>query len=444
MVKIINKLFLFPLIIFFGGCTFGNLTGVTTNTSKDNFVHEKKNWTYMIYMAADNNLEPAAVEDFNEIEASDFNSDDVNIIVLFDRNEIKDSSDSDEWVGTRMYEMCKDPNGMNHSICSKRIGCSEIGLSSKREKLLDMGSPEVMTGFIENVKKYYPANHFGFFVWGHGTGYRNAPLTKNLRAVALDDSGDSFMENKSVATSIKLGMKETKLDFLLYDTCFAAELEVVYEFPDAVEYFMGSQGIQVVSGLDYKKVFSTEIGKKENGLDALLSIEEILSDEMKKDFSIINLSEVKNVFSIFDGFASSAATFVSTQKDGEELRELILKDGECHKSFEALSNPVYVNILSLVKIVSEKYESLTSYLENLKNALGKAVCCKNKTDEKFPLGIYFCSVDSSNVLIEDSNPYYFHGSESNKCSFVNDSTGYVLTQLKTGSLMDKLFNNFNF
>ncbi|MBR0125402.1 MAG: hypothetical protein IJM03_08655 [Treponema sp.] len=48
-------------------------------------VHAKSKWTFIVYMAADNNLDSAALEDFREIECGDCNSDFVKTVVLFDR-----------------------------------------------------------------------------------------------------------------------------------------------------------------------------------------------------------------------------------------------------------------------------------------------------------------------------------------------------------------------
>ena len=99
---------------------YSNLNGYSL---VENTNQPKKQWTIMVYMAADNNLESAAVEDFNEMEASKYDRDKMNVIVLFDRNNLKDCSDQDEWEGARLYEICRDENGMNNSLYFSSI-CS--------------------------------------------------------------------------------------------------------------------------------------------------------------------------------------------------------------------------------------------------------------------------------------------------------------------------------
>lgn len=424
-----------------GGCTFENLNGygLVENTNRP-----KKQWTIMVYMAADNNLESAAVEDFNEMEASKYDQDKMNVIVLFDRNNLKDCSDQDEWEGARLYEICRDENGMNNSICSKRISCPEIGVYDKRQSVLDMGNPKTLKGFVSSSVRNYPAEHYGLFIWGHGTGYRNMSIEENNRAVALDDSSDSFMENCVLASAVADGMKNKKMDILVYDTCFAGELEVAYEYPDVADFFCGNQGVQTESGLDYQKIFSTGIEDSLDGLAYAKKIEENLSGDMKKDFSIIDLSEIKNVFSAFDSFASCAASNIFSESDADSIRNLILSDSECYKSFESANNPVYVNIISLANVLSKKYPSISVYEEHLRKSIERAVCV-DASDKNLPLGIYFCSVDQSNSLIKNFSPYYFHGKNlKNQCSFVKESTGYALTDTKQGSFMDRIFGNYSF
>ena len=438
--------FFLTAIIDFNSCTFGMLDGISTAAPSKESAQKKKNWTFMVYMAADNNLESAALEDFNEMEAADFDSSQMNVIVLFDRNDYKDCNDLDEWHGCRMYEIVRDVKGMNNEIRSRRISCADLGIGLKHEAFLDMGSPKTLELFMKNVKTDYPAEHYGLFVWGHGTGYRNENSRKDkIRAVALDDGDDTFMENCVVASAIKKGMDGEKLNLLAYDTCFASELEVVYEFPEVAESFVGTQGIQVESGFNYTKVFSTTLSKSRDGKEAGKIIASVLSDDMKNDFPVIDLSEIKNVFSSFESFASSAASFISNDEIAEEIRELVLSDTENFRSFESVSNPVYVNLASFADLLARKIPNLVSYKNNLISSIKKAVCFYAGTNENIPLGVYFCSVDYANDLIMDFSPYYCNGNDlKNMCSFVKDSKSYVLTKEKKGTLMDRLFENYDF
>ncbi|MBD3217047.1 MAG: hypothetical protein GF310_02135, partial [candidate division Zixibacteria bacterium] len=64
-------------------------------------LHAEKEWTIMIYMGADNNLESAAIDDINEMEwiGSTINS---NVVVQIDRIPGYDYSNGN-WTTTRRY-----------------------------------------------------------------------------------------------------------------------------------------------------------------------------------------------------------------------------------------------------------------------------------------------------------------------------------------------------
>ncbi|GAG72108.1 unnamed protein product, partial [marine sediment metagenome] len=63
-------------------------------------------WTVMVYLAADNDLESAGINDINEMEMVGSSSD-VNIVVQADRIPGYDNSNGD-WTTTRRYYITQD------------------------------------------------------------------------------------------------------------------------------------------------------------------------------------------------------------------------------------------------------------------------------------------------------------------------------------------------
>lgn len=74
------------------------------------------NWTFMVYLDADNNLEQYGIEDFNEMEMAGSTSD-VNIVVQFDRTPSYDTTNGD-WTTTRRYYVTydTDPQIINSTL----------------------------------------------------------------------------------------------------------------------------------------------------------------------------------------------------------------------------------------------------------------------------------------------------------------------------------------
>ena len=66
----------------------------------------QKQWTFLVYLVGDNNLEGAGIDDLNEMEQVG-SSDQVNIIVQFDRIAGYDSTNGD-WTSTRRYYATQD------------------------------------------------------------------------------------------------------------------------------------------------------------------------------------------------------------------------------------------------------------------------------------------------------------------------------------------------
>ena len=76
-----------------------------------------KDWTFMVYIDADCNLEQAGIDDINEMEMEGSDSN-INVIVQIDRIPGFDDSEGD-WTGAKRYHIIKDYD-------SDRIGSTAI------------------------------------------------------------------------------------------------------------------------------------------------------------------------------------------------------------------------------------------------------------------------------------------------------------------------------
>ncbi|MBO4385866.1 MAG: hypothetical protein J5817_02490, partial [Treponema sp.] len=176
--KRIAALFFTLFLFLLQSCNF-DLKDVSSSVNSGGSapsVHEKSRWTFIVYMAADNNLDSAALEDFREIECADCNSELVKTIVLFDRAQNAIESES-SWKGTRLFEI-------DHSSAKSKsiqLNSKALGIKSPSEEV-DMGNPETLISLLNFSRKYYPAEHYALIIWGHGTGYRFTASKKN-RAV---------------------------------------------------------------------------------------------------------------------------------------------------------------------------------------------------------------------------------------------------------------------
>jgi hypothetical protein len=114
-------------------------------------------------MAADNNLESAAIADFNELEAVNLAGKQASILVLFDRGPGYDATNGD-WTDTRLFEVKTDPSGNNGTIISTRLDCPQLGLSATSNTELDMADPLVLNWLIDYTKGTYTADNYGLII----------------------------------------------------------------------------------------------------------------------------------------------------------------------------------------------------------------------------------------------------------------------------------------
>jgi|GEM_PF-879940 len=230
--------------------------GVITQTVNIT-VNGPKNWTIMVLMDGDNNLETYAISDFNEMEeglasaiaAGDSDiQDSLNVIVMIDRisgyNENPTEQGGSNWTDTRLYRV-KPDSATDDYFRSERLDDGGAGaghIANLGEK--DMGDPAVLSLFISYCKTNFPASHYALILWDHGSGAR-APgggvPTSSIKEVNQDDTSSDGLFLDEVQQAIAGNFDSThKLSVLYFDACMMGMVEVAYEFRNLVEYMVGS------------------------------------------------------------------------------------------------------------------------------------------------------------------------------------------------------------
>ena len=209
-----------------------------------------KKWTILMHVAADNNLCPFAVKNMNEMEAG-LDPADVNVICLYDGDQVGDSG---------VYEIQKDPNGMNDTLVSK-INTDLPFIPSNHE--INSGDPAVLKAFGEWAIQHYPAEHYGLGIWDHGSGiFRKKnrqthpifPAGMVYKGFSWDDNDGGHMETADL-TGITTDLAKAAgqpLDFLGFDACLMGHVEISYQVKDAVNYVCASEQLEPGPGWDYQ------------------------------------------------------------------------------------------------------------------------------------------------------------------------------------------------
>lgn len=234
-----------------------------------------KEWTVMVYMAADNNLEPAAINDLNEMETAG-SSADVDIVVQIDRIPGFDDTNGD-WTTTRRYHILKDSDPA--IIGSELI--QDLGE-------LNMGDPATLHDFVAWARATYPANHYFLIIWDHGSGWQKSiegvDELGNLACDKSPENGSPDALSRSRTAEIpapipplpfgrsgfkSAGNDETnrdqlfnfetelalepfpKLDIVGFDACVMAMIETAYQLKDQADCFIASEESEPGDGWAY-------------------------------------------------------------------------------------------------------------------------------------------------------------------------------------------------
>lgn len=250
-----------------------------------------KKWTVMIYMAADNNLDPAAIDDINEMAAVG-STDDVNIVVQLDR-------EIDE-LTRRLY-------------ITKNGGYGTDVVQTLSE--FNTGDPQVLVDFAGWATANYPAERYMLVIWNHGGGwYEDTRRWIKKRNIAYDDGsqGDSIDNAELVValSSIKQ-MIGKNLDILGMDACLMAQLEVAYQIRDFVNIMIGSEEEEPTDGWPYDAILDAIV--RNPGIDPIL-LSRIIVDSYINSYqdtgehvtqSAVNLQKLDPVLSAFFDFADA-------------------------------------------------------------------------------------------------------------------------------------------
>jgi hypothetical protein len=231
-------------------------------------------WTVMVYLDADNNLESAGIDDINEMEMVGSTSE-VNIVVQVDRvpysvlassnQGYADDTSNGDWTTTRRYYVTQD---FNPVLINSPL---KIDLGE-----LNMGDPQTLVDFANWAAINYSAKKYLLVIWNHGGGFRSLNLAKDI---AWDDTngGDKItMPELEDALSMISAQIGKNIDIAGMDACLMAMTEVAYQIKDYADILVTSEESEPEGGWPYDTILSQLVS------NPLMSPEELATDIVDK------------------------------------------------------------------------------------------------------------------------------------------------------------------
>ncbi len=185
-----------------------------------------REWTVMVYMAADNSLAAMADSDLIEMKAIGSN-DDLAIIVQVDK----------PYVGANRYYVAKD------TLYNAGI----LGA-------VDMCDWQTLGNFLAWSVTYLPAKKYFLILWDHGTGWTLAPR----RTFGSDWSAGTEMSiaNGDLNRALKTFFEATgtKLSIIGFDACNMQQIEIDYQIKDYAKICLAPQTVWPIHGFPYESI----------------------------------------------------------------------------------------------------------------------------------------------------------------------------------------------
>lgn len=247
----------------------------------------KKDWTFICYMAADNDLRSFAARNIKQMAAIGSNQY-INIVVHLD---IRITGGQKI---TRRYLVEK--NKIIH-----------VNIDDAATQKMDSGNPETLISCCDWAISQYPANNYALVFWNHGTGiidpnsgrvidsselftfnplanrleldrrisaeYNNEHQTsldirnnsflnyttnpEQMRGVCWDDTTGNFLSNQKLEQALNTictnMLDGKKLSLICFDACLMSMVEVANIVKKYAHIMVGSQEVELGSGWNYQK-----------------------------------------------------------------------------------------------------------------------------------------------------------------------------------------------
>jgi len=203
----------------------------------------RADWTYMVYMGADNNLSTMGLVDLNEMETAGSDGK-VNIVLQAEFSSFYTDFDTighGGYQGETLRFLVQDDGNPDNVDLSAGQSIGNV----------DMGSPVALTNFIQWAATTYPAEHYALVIWDHGSGWKKSSM---LRGAVHDTTSDSFMSLPQLATGVRNA--GVHLDVINFDACLMGMYEVAYEFLGLADYMVFSEETEPGSGDPYGTILA--------------------------------------------------------------------------------------------------------------------------------------------------------------------------------------------
>ena len=222
-------------------------------------------WTVMVYLDGDNNLDPDSVVDINEMMTVGSTAK-VNVLALWDRYD----------GPANLYQVL--PGGL------KLLDGLEVNGLPVNGQEISMTDWHVLKAFVDYSKANFAANHYMLDLWDHGNAFGYACWDDHWLPPWTPSPAGAISLNEAASA-----VKGTSLDILTYDGCTIGMTEIAYQFgqllttmPVQIQYLVASEEYIPNNGYAYDMVLEEMNAMKDVSAGA---VAKMLADQYAATYS---------------------------------------------------------------------------------------------------------------------------------------------------------------
>jgi hypothetical protein len=235
-------------------------------------------WLVLAYLAGDNDLEGALLEDLGEMERVGSRPGSIEILAQLDRGPARDASHGN-WTNTRRYHVMRAPE-------PSRL-LADLGQTNT-------GDPGVLEEFVRFGARRFPAQATALLLLNHGSGlyvppemnqHGRAPVRRRrhwrvlfhttrehvsahgaeTRGIAYDETAGDCLDNLELKRVMARAhdLLRRPVDLVGMDACLMTMLEVAYQIRDHARILVGSETLEPGPGWPHDAILGDLTGRPE-------------------------------------------------------------------------------------------------------------------------------------------------------------------------------------
>ncbi len=375
--KLFQKQLLLLLGIFIASSAYG--------------VQAKRPWTFVAYIAADNNLNPEADLNISQMVKASATH---NVYIIVYLNIKRDGQD-------KLTQKLIIQDG--------KISIENIVPAQ------DSGDENTFLKALVWAVTEFPSDHLFVDIWNHGSGSLNRNMHEMYqhRGVCYDDSTGNYLTDMNVKHVLDIIVNQylagRKIDIIAFDACLMADIEIAFTLMPYAHHLISSQETVPGAGFNYTSLLTPFLSANPDAITVAKNLVSSYNAQYKYSgqsytLSAINLDKFGSVVSYTNSIAQLLNKLLATDKKGS-LERVITASANSRYCLH-FDEPTYIDLYSFYTNIYNRISStgltatnqaqLKTALRNALSALSQSIYANVKStnlNSARGVSIYFADLN---------------------------------------------------